>query len=255
MKRPDGHYQADLKRIADNNARRSHAPGNKGEYDHIEVKELKADVAHHYLKVDFSQDRMTEAVNLGVIRAREWCEANGIPLKPHEGEFPTEVHDAPTKLSFTEEMKGFVTFGELDYDKGAREGKKSGTKIMFHLTITADNVSRFVTDPEHDTEDVQGYIRCEALGGELPVEKGWFNLFVDDNDPSIKRMFYRLFFRDKQGNPLTLSGHKYIKDDPGMDLWHDTTTLFTQILNGHVSAKDGDTRPFLPITKVKELDG
>jgi predicted patatin/cPLA2 family phospholipase len=251
----DGHYKADLKRIADNNA--AIAAGKQGEYGrHIEVKELKADVALHYL-VDFSQDRMTEAVNLGVVRAREWCEANGIPLKPHEGEFPTEVHDAPTKLSFTEEMKGYVTFGELDYDKGAREGKKSGTKIMFHLTITADNVSRFVTDPEHDTDDVQGYIRCEALGGELPVEKGWFNLFVDDNDPSIKRMFYRLFFRDGQGNPLTLTGHKYIKDDPGMDLWHDTTTLFTRILNGHVSEKEdhSDTPDHEELKKMVKASG
>ena len=230
----DGHYRADLKRIADNNA--AIAAGKQGEYGrHIEVKELKADVALHYL-IDFSQDRMTEAVNLGVARARKWCEANGIPLKPHAGDFPTEVHDAPTKLSFTEEMKGFVTFGELDYDKGARAGKKSGTNIMFHLTITADNVSRFVTDPNHDTDDVHGYIECESLGGEIPVEKGWFNLFVDDNDPSIKRMLYRLFFRDNQGNPLTLSGFKYIKDDPGMDLWHDTTTLYTRILNGHVNA-------------------
>jgi hypothetical protein len=33
---------------------------------------LKADVALHYL-IYFSQDRLTEAVNLGAQRAREWC--------------------------------------------------------------------------------------------------------------------------------------------------------------------------------------
>lgn len=232
----DGHYKANLKRIADNNA--AIAAGGQGEYGrHIEVKELKADVALHYL-IDFSQDRMTEAVNLGVQRAREWCKENGIPITPHPGEFPTEIHTAQTKLSFTEQMKGFITFDELDYDKGARAGKKSGTKIMFHLTITIDGVNRFVTDPEHDTDDLNGYINCESLGGELPVEGGKFNLFVDDVDPAVKRMLYRLFFKDSQGNPLTLSGFKLIKDDPGMDLWHDTTTLFTRILNGHVSAED-----------------
>lgn len=232
----DGHYKAILKRIAENNEAISR--GEQGEFGrHIGVKELKADVALHYL-IDFSKDRMTEAVNLGVQRAREWCQANDIPLKPHAGEFPTEVYQTPVKVSFTEEMKGYVSFGELDYDKGFREGKRSDTSIMFHLTITADDVNRFVTQPEHDTQNVKGYIKCESLGGKLPVESATFNLFVDDADPAVKRMFYRLFFRDSQGNPRTLSGFKYIKDDPGMDLWHDTTTLFTRILDGHVSAEE-----------------
>jgi hypothetical protein len=51
-------------------------------------------------------------------------------------------------------------------------------------------------------------------------------------------MFYRLFFKDSNGNPQTLSGFKYIKDDPGLDLWHDTTTLFTRILHGYVSEEE-----------------
>lgn len=246
----DGHYKAALKRIADNNA--AIAAGQPGQYGrHIEVKELKADVALHYL-IDFSQDRMTETVNLGVLRAREWCEANGIPLKSHAGDFPTEVHTAQTKVSFTEEMKGYITFGELDYERGAKAGKKSGTDIMFHLTITVDGVNRFVTDPEHDTNDVKGYVKCDALGGERPVESATFNLFVDDHDPAIKRMFYRLFFSDDKGNPLTLSGFKLIKDDPGFDVWHDTTTLFTRILNGHVSA-DEETAAEKDPEKLRQL--
>jgi predicted patatin/cPLA2 family phospholipase len=231
-----GHYRAILKRIADNNA--AIAQGGEGEFRrHIEVIELKADVALHYL-IDFSKDRLTEAVNLGVQRAREWCQERGIPIKPYEGEYPTDIHEAHTTLSFTEEMKGHVTFGELDYDRGRRKGKDDGTKLMFHLTITVDGVNRFVTRPEHDTTNIVGYIKCDSLGGKLPVEKGIFNLFVDDVDPAEKRMLYRLFFRDDKGNPYTLSGFKAIKDDPGMDLWHDTTTLFTRILNGHVSAEE-----------------
>ena len=228
-----GHYKAALKRVFENNT--AIAAGQPGEYGrHIEVKELKADVALHYL-IDFSQDRLAEAVNLGVLRAREWCAANGIPLKPHPGEFNTQLNNGGTKVSFTEEMKGYVTFGELDFERGAKLGKDSGTAIMFHLTITVDEVNRFVSDPEHDTSDVKGYIKCDRLGGQREVEAATFNLFIDDQDPSIKRMFYRLFFHDDNGNPLTLSGHKFIKDDPGLDVWHDTTTLFTRILKGHVS--------------------
>jgi len=47
-------------------------------------------------------------------------------------------------------------------------------------------------------------------------------------------MLYRLFFTDGQGRPLTLSGFKDIKDDPGFDVWRDTTTLFTKIYEGHI---------------------
>jgi predicted patatin/cPLA2 family phospholipase len=228
----NGHYKTILKRIAENNGAIAHS--ERGEFGrHIEVKELKADVALHYL-INFSQDRMTEAVNLGVQRARAWCQEHGIPLKPYDGEYPTEVHTAHTKVSFTEEMKGFVTFGEIDYDKGYRQGKQDGTSLMFHLTITVDGVNRFVTHPEHDTNALEGYIRCDALGGGLPIEGGTFNLFVDDVDPARKKMLYRLFYHDGGGQPLTLSGFKDIRDDPGMDLWHDTTTLFTRILKGHI---------------------
>ncbi|MGH9902772.1 MAG: hypothetical protein ACRD68_13270, partial [Pyrinomonadaceae bacterium] len=172
-----------------------------------------------------------------VERARVWCREQNIPLSIHTGDFPTDVHTSQTKLSFTEEMKGFMTFGELDYDKGYREGRASNTSIMFHLTINVDGVNRFVTRPQHDAT-AEGYVECDALGGRLPVEQGMFNLFIDEEDPAVKRMLYRLFFRDGQNRPLTLSGHKFIRDDPGSDLWSDTTTLFTRVLQGHVSAED-----------------
>jgi cholesterol oxidase len=51
-------------------------------------------------------------------------------------------------------------------------------------------------------------------------------------------MLYRLFFQDGSGQPLTLSGFKDVKDDPGFDLWRDTTTLFVRILRGHVGADE-----------------
>lgn len=231
-----GHYRAILKRIARNN--QAVLSGQASEFGrHIEVKELKADVALHYL-IDFSRDRMTEAVNLGVKQARKWCAENNIPLQTSSAEdYPTDVHQAQTKLSFTEEMKGFATFGEIDFDRGYRRGKSDNTALMFHLTITVDGVNRFVTRPEHDTNNLTGYIDCAALGGKLSVTKGTFNLFTDDEDPARKHMLYRLYFKDENDRSLTLSGFKDIKDDPGFDAWHDTTTLFTRILKGEVSAE------------------
>ncbi len=232
-----GHYRAILKRIEENNQKI--AAGNAGEFGrHIEVKELKSDVALHYL-VNFSQDRLTEAVNTGVKKARKWCEANGIEYTPSEEDFPTEVHTAETILSFTEEMKGFMTLGETDYQTGYDQGRKSGESVMFHLSMNINGVNRFVTRPEHDTDDIVGYVDAPAFGGKCKVKKGWFNLIIDQEDTSEKRMFYRLFFyNQKNGEELTLTGFKIIKDDPGFDLWADTTTLYTYILKGFVFAEE-----------------
>jgi len=100
-----------------------------------------------------------------------------------------------------------------------------------------EGVNRFITRPEHEAT-AAGYVKCDALGGQMPVEEGVFNLFVDEQNAAIKKMLYRLFFRDGQDRPLTLSGYKLVRDDKGFDVWADTTTLFTRILKGHVSADD-----------------
>jgi len=149
----------------------------------------------------------------------------------------SEVHTAQTRLEFTEEMKGYVALGESDYDRGFQTGREQGNFLMFHLTIKIDDVNRFVANLRHEAT-AEGYAQCEALGGTLPVERGVFNLFVDETDPARKRMLYRLFLRGAAGEPLTLTGFKEIKDDPGFDIWRDATTLFTRILRGHVGGAE-----------------
>jgi len=143
----------------------------------------------------------------------------------------------PTRVHFTEEMKGYVTLEETDYDSGFRRGKEVGNFLMFHLTITVDNVERFLADPQHEASTV-GYVRCPALGEDMPVDKGVFNLFVDHEGRLDKRMIYRLYLNHEKEGPLTLSGFKVIQDDPGYDIWSDTTTLFTHLLRGHVGPEE-----------------
>jgi hypothetical protein len=137
-------------------------------------------------------------------------------------------------VRFTEEMKGYITFAENDYERGAREGRKNGTRMMFHLTIEIVDLDRFAADPRLEAT-AEGWVSCGALGGRLPVEKGVFNLFVDDEDTATKRMLYRLLFRDGAGHPVTLTGHKVIRNDPSADVWSDTTTLYARVLQGHVN--------------------
>ena len=143
-----------------------------------------------------------------------------------------------TSVRFTEEMLGHVTFGESDFARGAQTGRDGSEFLKFHLTIEVADMERFSTDPMRQAGAV-GYLQCDALGGRLPVEKGVFNLFVDSG-PGVKRMLYRLWFRDGAGHPLTLTGYKLVENDAGFDLWKDTTTLFTKVLQGHVE-ESGDS--------------
>jgi predicted patatin/cPLA2 family phospholipase len=231
----NGRYNAVLKRIEENN--RAIAAGEHSEFGRpITVKELRAEVPLHYL-VNFSRDRSAEAVNRGVEAGREWCRQQGIPLENPGPDYATEVHDAPTSLQFTEDMKGYVALGETDFQRGFDAGRQQGTFLHVHLTIHVDGVNRFITWPEHEAK-ITGEVRIEALGGNRPVESGVFNLFVDSGDPTRKRMLYRIHFSDGQGQPLTLSGFKVIEDDPGMDAWSDTTTLYVRIFRGHVGADE-----------------
>jgi cholesterol oxidase len=141
-------------------------------------------------------------------------------------------------VRFTEEMLGHVTFGETDFGRGARPDGEGAAAFMFHLTIEVEDMERFAHDPLRPAA-ATGYVHCDALGGRLPVEQGWFNLFVDVA-PGVKHMLYRLWFRDGVGHPLTMTGFKLVKDDAGFDVWKDTTTLFTRVLQGHLSEGEDD---------------
>ena len=148
-----------------------------------------------------------------------------------------------SSVRFTEEMLGHVTFGELDYARGAKPDRDGAAAFKFHLTIEVADMASFARDPLRPATAV-GYVVGDAFGGKLPVERGWFNLFVDV-EPGVKHMLYRLWFRDGVGNPLTMIGFKLVKDDAGFDIWKDTTTLFTRVLQGHVPEGDDETATVL----------
>lgn len=223
-----------LRRIEENNkAIREKGGGEFGRP--IKVRLLKAEVPLHYL-INFSREHIAETVNLGVLMARKWCTENNIELDPGK-QIELERPAQARPVSFTEEMKGYVSFLDCGYEEGYRKGRQEKNRLMFHLTIAVDNVDSFVTEPLHEVP-AMGYVECAAMGGRMPVTKGTFNLFVDEQTPASKRMLYRLFFNDAEGNLYTLSGYKEVKDDPGFDAWKDTTTLFVHILKGHVRAGD-----------------
>ncbi len=230
----DTHFFGIWERIAENN-RRIRA-GKEGEFGRvIEQKLIQAEVPINYL-FNFSKDRMAETVNLGVKMARQWCREQNIPLTTGE-EAPTDIHSVDTRLQFSEEMKGFVTVGQTDWEQGFRDGKRAGNALSFEITLDIEGVNRFVTWPDHQAS-ASGFVVNESLGGHLEIQEGRFNLLVDEGDPTAKKFLYRLFFVDQDGAKYTLAGHKDVRDDPGFDVWTDTTTLFTTVYRGFVQAGD-----------------
>ncbi|GAA3116886.1 hypothetical protein GCM10010466_04870 [Planomonospora alba] len=232
----NGQLREWLRRIeAGNAALRS---GGRSEFGRpIEVKLLQAEVPLNYL-VNLSGDRFRQAVELGVREARRWCAEQGLPLSVPAGEPPAEGPPADgTRLRFAERMTGTITFGGADGGGAARSAGGPAEELSVHLVIDTGGLDRFVVSPEHEAA-VTGEVRCEALGGRLPVERGWFNLFVQEADPARLRMLYRLFFTDRAGHRLTLSGRKDVTEDSRLGLWADTTTLRLRILRGHVRADE-----------------
>lgn len=67
----------------------------------------------------------------------------------------------------------------------------------------------------------------------MRIKRGAFNLFTEEG--GAKKMKYVIHFSDSMGAPYVLTGQKLIIDDPGADLWTDTTTLFSELRRGRTA--------------------
>lgn len=147
------------------------------------------------------------------------------------------VDPAPGRgMEFTEQMKGYLALDETDPVAGWEIGRQLTQRFMFQLTITAPDVDRFVAGDDH-TAVAEGYVDCDVLGGRLPVQRGWANLFVAAG--AHREMRYRLWFSDLSGQPVTMYGFKTVRDDRGLDMWTDTSTLYITLMRGHVPPGPG----------------
>jgi hypothetical protein len=153
------------------------------------------------------------------------------------------THAAPD-LRFHERMRGPISFDTRDYNTAVVAGRRERNWCTVDLTTVIDDLDRFLNGPQSPAR-LEGTVHCPRLGGRLDVQEGTFTAFVRAPDERRRRVLYRLFLRDRDNRPLTLSGFKLIEDDPNHDPWQDCSRLLVRLLAGHVphgSEEDDDPR-------------
>jgi cholesterol oxidase len=152
-------------------------------------------------------------------------------------------------FTFTETMGGFLSAGAMGYRSGYARGQRAGEDLRFTLTVTADDLSRFVREPQHSavlTGSVEGY----WVGGTAAIEPGPFNLFARDRR-GRRQMRYHFLFPGREGVRYVLDGFKDVHNDYVFDGWKDTTTLFTTLRREDAP---GGPPTALGILKIRPLD-
>ncbi len=146
------------------------------------------------------------------------------------------------RVTFGEHMSGWISFSERDYNEALIDGRRNNTRFKQALAINIADIDGFLADEMHSAE-ITGSVTCPELGGRMEVEEGWFNLFAPvPGDRQRKRMRYRVFFTDREGRKLTMSGFKDIWHTRGMDGWNDSAHLLIRIFAGHHREEPSDDR-------------
>jgi cholesterol oxidase len=145
-------------------------------------------------------------------------------------------------LRFTETMRGHWSPGDgADYEAAERQGRAQGCELSFTLTIVTRDLEAMLTQPDHRARTT-GTVTAPVLSPDpLAVSDGTFQLMVRDPDRvGVRQMRYRMTLRATDGRVFGFSGFKDIRDNPGADIWKDTTTLYVTLRDGA-----GDAGPVL----------
>ncbi|MDX9835886.1 MAG: hypothetical protein RBT36_11850, partial [Desulfobulbus sp.] len=136
-------------------------------------------------------------------------------------------------IRFTETMRGHFALDSFSTHAAAEQAaQQAGTSFEFIVTVISQDLESMLADPEHRAEMV-GVVRAPVLSAApMTISNGQFCLFTRDPDhPTGRRMEYQMDLQSDSGKSFRLVGFKRIQNDPGLDLWADTTTLYIDIFN------------------------
>ncbi|MFC5828142.1 hypothetical protein [Nonomuraea insulae] len=133
-------------------------------------------------------------------------------------------------LSFREKMSGYFAMGYTDPYEGARVGRRTDWKLTLRATVTVSDIGKFTADPLHPGT-LRGEIELPGVGRRIPFHDGVFRLFAPSGTPGLTLLVYEAPF-SYDGRRYYLAGRKNVRDDLGLDLWPDTTTLEVRLHRG-----------------------
>jgi cholesterol oxidase len=165
---------------------------------------------------------------------RNWPIDYSLPRHSQPSVPPDHHTQVRPGVSFTERMQGFFSTEVTDdHQRGHDQGRADGSEFAFIFTIVIDDLDRFLSDESREARII-GTVEAPALATEpLTATGGVLNLLVTDaTDPETRRMHYRTTLTSRQGREFFLEGVKVVRDDPGFDMWADTTTLYTTVHEG-----------------------
>ncbi len=158
---------------------------------------------------------------------------------------------SPAGVTWSETFSGWLALGDTDFNQAMLPERRE--PVTAGLTVVIDDLDRFLAAQAdggiRDAEALPaavttGYLRCDALEGELSVDRGTFRAFVpagltEPRDALHLRMRYELALSDRGGRRYELEGFKLVENDPGYDSWSDTTTLFIRLRRDDVTIASG----------------
>lgn len=183
------------------------------------------------LDPDFYFGRIDAAtlIAMGYADAKEYLRqmtSDGLPFEPEV----TQMKVGGLGLAFRETLVGSFAFGEVEPRIGAQKGQAAGMTFALDVAVTIDDLKRFLSDPSH-TGRLTAHIGFDGTGEKIPATRGTFNLFSAADRPGQRVIAYELGF-ERDGQDYYLAAKKEIENNPGFDLWTDSTTLFAQLHQG-----------------------
>lgn len=156
--------------------------------------------------------------------------AERLPARRHVPR-PPSPSPAVGGVRFTERMQGWLSPTAQTAPAPALR-PADASDLSFLLTVEWPSVEALRRQPDVQATSL-GTLRCTLLDAHpLTVTTGRFQLFVET--PAGLLMRHSLEAVAQDGTSFRLEGFKFIVDDPGPDLFHDTRTLFIEVHRGEV---------------------
>jgi choline dehydrogenase-like flavoprotein len=200
-------------------------------------------------------------VTVDKVRGARWIAARRTELDPLNPapDLNLEPEIQVLGLTFQEKMTGFYagaggpvfnwddlsTFPKNTEDfttifEGAEDtGIANGDTIDAHLNATIVDLSEFLALAAAGQPGPIGITHNERLRlstiGEFSIDAGHLRLFVAPparRTPPVLFMRYKLGLLDRGQKKYSLNGLKVLHDQPGFDVWHDTSTVYFEVSDG-----------------------